>query len=238
MTGLGTIINTGGVIIGGISGLIFGSKIKQRYQDTLMNATGICVLFLGIIGTLEKVLTIDKGILVSQNTMMIISSLAIGSLIGEFLNIEYHFENFGKWLKRITKNTSDNSFVDGFVTTTLTICIGAMAIVGALQDGLIGDTSTLEAKAVLDAIIVLIMSASKGKGCIFAAIPLFIFQGSITLLSKFIEPIMIPLAFNNLSIVGSILIFCVGINLIWEKKVKTANLLPAIIIAVICAYIM
>lgn len=84
-------------------------------------------------------------------------------------------------MKRITKNTSDNAFVDGFVTTTLTICIGAMAIVGALQDGLIGDTSTLEAKAVLDAIIVLVMAASKGKGCIFAAISLFIFQGSITL---------------------------------------------------------
>lgn len=117
-------------------------------------------------------------------------------------------------VERITKNTSDNTFVDGFVTTFF-----------------------LEAKAVLDAIIVLIMSASKGKRCIFAAIPLFIFQTSITLLSGFIELIMTPIAFNNLSIVGSILTFCVGINLIWEKKIKTANLLPAIIIAVICAYI-
>lgn len=237
MIGLGTIINTCGVLIGGVCGLLFGSKIKQRYQDTLMNATGICVLFLGIIGALEKIFTINNETLVSGNTMMIISSLAIGSLIGEFLNIEAHFENFGEWLKRITKNTSDNAFVDGFVTTTLTICIGAMAIVGALQDGLIGDTSTLEAKAVLDAIIVLVMAASKGKGCIFAAIPLFIFQGSITLFSSFIEPVMTPLAFDNLSIVGSILIFCVGINLIWEKKIKIANLLPAIVISVICAYI-
>ncbi|MFQ8704422.1 MAG: DUF554 domain-containing protein [Thomasclavelia sp.] len=237
MIGLGTIINTCGVLIGGVCGLLFGSKIKQRYQDTLMNATGICVLFLGIIGALEKIFTINNETLVSGNTMMIISSLAIGSLIGEFLNIEAHFENFGEWLKRITKNTSDNAFVDGFVTTTLTICIGAMAIVGALQDGLIGDTSTLEAKAVLDAIIVLVMAASKGKGCIFAAISLFIFQGSITLFSSFIEPVMTPLAFDNLSIVGSILIFCVGINLIWEKKIKIANLLPAIVISVICAYI-
>ena len=121
MIGLGTIINTCGVLIGGVCGLLFGSKIKQRYQDTLMNATGICVLFLGIIGALEKIFTINNETLVSGNTMMNISSLAIGSLIGEFLNIEAHFENFGEWLKRITKNTSDNAFVDGFVTTLQSI---------------------------------------------------------------------------------------------------------------------
>lgn len=238
MIGLGTVVNTCAIILGGIGGLLFGSRLHQRYHDTLMSATGICVLFLGITGTMEKILTIQNGQLVSGSSMMIIASLAIGGIIGEFLNIELYFENFGERLKRITKSQEDNTFVDAFVTTTLTVCIGAMAIVGALQDGLAGDISTLQAKAVLDAIIVLVMTASKGKGCIFAAIPVFLFQGSITLLAGLIEPIMTPSAFTNLSLVGSILIFCIGINLVWGKKVKTANLLPAIVISVIFSYVM
>lgn len=237
MIGLGTLINTGAILLGGIGGLLFGSHIEKRYQETLMSAIGICVLFLGIIGTIEKVFVVNSGELVSGHTMMMIASLAIGALIGEFLNIEGHLEHFGEWLKKVTKSQEDNAFVEAFVTTTLTICIGAMAIVGAIQDGLTGDISTLQAKAILDAIIVLIMSASQGKGCLFAAIPVFIFQGSMTLLAKVIEPILTPVAFTNLSLVGSVLIFCIGVNLVWGKKIKTANLLPAIVIAVICSYI-
>ena len=112
-----------------------------------------------------------------------------------------------------------------------------MAIVGAIRDGIYGDPSILAAKAMIDFIIILIMTASKGKGCMFSAIPVFIFQGAITLLSAFIEPIMTDAALNNLSLVGSVLIFCVGLNLIWDKKIKVANLLPSVVLAVVCAYI-
>lgn len=127
--------------------------------------------------------------------------------------------------------------VDGFVTASLTVCIGAMAVVGAIKDGLTGDYSILAAKAVLDFIIIVIMTASLGKGCIFSAIPVAVFQGAITLLAKLIEPIMTETALSYLSMTGSMLIFCVGVNLLWGKKIKVANLLPTIVFAVIWALV-
>ena len=129
------------------------------------------------------------------------------------------------------------NFVDAFVTASLTVCIGAMAIVGAIQDGIFGDYSILATKAVLDLIIILVMTGALGKGCAFSAIPVAILQGTVTLLARFIKPIMTEPALANLSMVGSILIFCVGVNLVWGKKVRVANLLPAIVIAVIMAFV-
>lgn len=136
-----------------------------------------------------------------------------------------------------TGNSRENLFVEGFVTASLTICIGTMAVVGAIQDGVFGDPSTLILKAVLDMLIVCVMTASMGKGCIFAAIPVGIFQGVITVLARAIQPFMTEKVMSNLSLTGSILIFCVGVNLIWEKKLKVANMLPAIVAAVVCAFL-
>lgn len=130
-----------------------------------------------------------------------------------------------------------NGFVDAFVTTSLTICIGAMAIVGSIQDGIMGDWSTLALKGALDCIIVCAMTASMGRGAVFSALPVGVFQGTITLLARFIQPVMTTTALNNLSLVGSMLIFCVGVNLIWGKTFRTANLLPAVVVAVIWALV-
>lgn len=237
MIGLGTIINTAAIIAGGLLGLIFGKKIPERLQDTLMKANGICVLFIGIAGALQEMFTVSDGKVSSGGTMMMIGALAIGAVIGELLNIEHHMERFGEWLKKKTKSDKDTSFVDGFVTASLTVCIGAMAVVGSINDGIYGDYSILTAKAVLDLIIIIIMTASMGKGCIFSAIPVLVFQGSITLLAKLIEPIMTETALSYLSLTGSMLIFCVGVNLVWGKKIKVANLLPSIVIAVIWAVV-
>ncbi len=237
MVGMGTIINVGGIVVGGICGMLFGNRLQQRYQDTLLQATAVCVLFLGISGALQEMMTVADGKLSSGGTMMMIGSFAIGALIGEWLNLEHQLERFGEWLKIKTGSTGDAGFVDGFVTTSLTVCIGAMAVVGAIQDGILGDYSTLAAKAVLDLIIVMIMTVSMGKGCIFSAVPVAIFQGTITLLACFIEPLMTPAALCNLSLVGSIMIFCVGANLLWNLKIRVANLLPALIIAVGWAFL-
>jgi uncharacterized membrane protein YqgA involved in biofilm formation len=141
-------------------------------------------------------------------------------------------EKFGCWLKMKTGNAKDKEFVHGFVTTSLTVCIGAMAIVGAINDGIFGDYSILVAKAALDLVLVMIMTSSMGKGCIFSAIPVGIFQGSVTLLARLVEPLLTVAALSNLSLVGSVLIFCVGINLIWKNTIRVANLLPALIVAV------
>lgn len=237
MFGLGTIINTAAIIIGGLFGFLFGRLLKERHQDSLSMACGICVLFIGIAGALEGMFTVEGTSVVSGGTMMIIASLAIGALIGEIINIEDKFERFGEWLKIKTGNAKDKNFVDGFVTASLTVCIGAMAIVGSIQDGILGDYSILATKAILDLIIIMVMTCSMGKGCIFSAIPVFVFQGSITMLARLIKPLMTEAALANLSLVGSILIFCVGLNLVWGKKVRVANLLPAIVIAVAIAFI-
>ena len=236
MIGLGTIINTAAIILGGIAGGLFGKRLTERYQDTLMKACGLCVIFLGIAGALEKMFTVQNGSIVSGGTMMMIASFAIGSLVGEWINIEHHMNRFGEWLKVKSGNSKDKIFVDAFVTASLTVCVGAMAIVGSIQDGILGDYNTLLMKAILDFVIICVMTASMGKGCAFSAIPVALFQGSITILARGIEPIMTEPALNNLSVVGSMLIFCVGINLVWEKKFKVANMLPAIVVAVIWAF--
>ena len=236
MIGLGTIINTAAIILGGIAGGLFGKRLTERYQDTLMKACGLCVIFLGIAGALEKMFTVQNGSIVSGGTMMMIASFAIGSLAGEWINIEHHMNRFGEWLKVKSGNSKDKIFVDAFVTASLTVCVGAMAIVGSIQDGILGDYNILLMKAILDFVIICVMTASMGKGCAFSAIPVALFQGSITLLARGIEPIMTKPALNNLSLVGSMLIFCVGVNLVWEKKFKVANMLPAIVVAVIWAF--
>lgn len=237
MAGLGTLINVAGILAGGLCGLLFGKKMGGRYQDNLMMANGLCVLFLGIAGAMEKMLAIESGSLKSGSTMMLIGSLAIGALAGEWVNLEKHMESFGIWLKQKTRSEGDAGFVDGFVSASLTVCIGAMAVVGAIQDGIYGDYSILAAKAAMDLIIVMVMTASMGKGCLFSAIPVAVFQGAVTMLARLVEPLMTKTALDNLSLVGSVLIFCVGLNLVWGKKVRVANMLPSVLVAGIWAFL-
>lgn len=237
MLGLGTFYNALGVVFGGLLGLLIGQRLSEDFHETLLKVTGVAVFVLGIAGTLENMLVVHGSHVESHGSMMLILSLVIGTVIGELLKIEEGFERLGTWLKEKTGNEGDSSFVDAFMTTALTICIGAMAVVGAVQDGLTGDTSTLLAKAILDMVIVLVLTVSKGKGAIFAVVPLVILQGLITLLAHLIAPIMTPQALSNLSLVGSSLILCVGINLIWGKRIKVANLLPAVLIAIIWAFV-
>ena len=237
MFALGTIVNTLAIIAGGILGGLFGRLLDERHQETLTRTCGVCTLFIGISGALEGMLTIQSGRIVSGGSLLIIGCLAIGALIGEMLNIEAGFERFGAWLKIKTGNARDKQFINGFVTASLTVCIGAMAIVGAIEDGIQGDPSILLTKSVLDLIIIMVMTCSMGKGCVFSAIPVALWQGGITCFAKLIQPLMTDAALGNLSLVGSVLIFCVGVNLVWDKRIRVANLLPAVLIAVIAAFL-
>ena len=237
MIGLGTIINTAAILAGGLLGALFGRFLHDSAQDTLNKVCGVSTLFIAVTGVLEKMLRVEDGAIVSSGAMLMIGCLAIGAIIGEWLNIEGAFERFGQWLKIKSGNAKDKGFVNAFVTASLTVCIGAMAIVGSIQDGLVGDYSILATKAVLDLIIIMVMSCSMGKGAVFSAIPVAAFQGSITLLAGLLRPLMTDVALHNLSLVGNVLIFCVGINLVWGKKVKVANLLPAIVVAVVVAFL-
>lgn len=237
MIGLGTIINSAAIIVGGVFGLLFGKLLKERVQDTLQKANGVCVLFIGIAGAMEGMLRLSGFTLSSGRSMLIVASLALGALVGELMNIEHWVERFGEWLKIKTGNAKDKDFVNGFVTASLTVCIGAMAVVGSIKDGIEGDISILTTKAILDLIIVMVMTCSLGKGCIFSAIPVAVFQGTITVLARLIKPLMTEAALANLSLIGSVLIFCVGVNLVWGKKIKVANFLPSLVFAVAISFI-
>lgn len=237
MFGFGTIINTVAIVAGGFGGALFGRFLGENVQDTLTKCCGVSTLFIAITGALEQMLAVENGAIVSHGAMLVIGCLTIGAVIGELLNLEGAFERFGEWLKQKTGNAKDKRFVDAFVTASLTVCIGAMAIVGSIEDGITGDYSILATKSVLDFIIIMVMSCSMGRGAVFSAIPVAILQGSITALAGLLRPVMTAAALGNLSMVGNVLIFCVGINLVWGKKVRVANLLPAIVIAVAAAFL-
>lgn len=237
MPGLGTIINTAAIVAGGLLGLLFKNLLTKSMEDTLLKASSVCVLFIGIGGAMSQMLKITDGALATSGSMMLIICFVLGGLVGELLNIEGAFERFGAWLRKKTHNESDSGFLSGFIHASLTVCIGAMAIVGSIQDGLLGDASLLCAKAALDAVIILVMTASMGKGCIFSAIPVGILQGSVTLLARLLQPVFTDAALSNLSLVGSVLVFCVGLNLVWGKKIRVANLLPSLIVSVVWAFL-
>ncbi len=234
MRGLGTIVHFLAVVAGSGIGLLIRSGLKQRFNEILIQACGIATMFIGISGALTGLLKIsDKGVLESANTMLLVASLVIGGLIGEFLNLEMRMEKLGTKLRGIFKSNNDTKFVEGFVTATLVICIGAMAIVGSIQDGLTGDSTMLFTKAMLDFIIVMVFASSLGIGVMFSAIPLLVYQGTITLCAVLISGKMNDTLISYISCIGSVLIFCVGLNLIFDKKIRVSNLLPAVIIPVI-----
>lgn len=230
MIGLGTIINAATVIAGGMVGLMLKKGLKQRFQDIITQALGLSVIFIGISGALKEIFTVGQnGTLETQGIMMMVICIALGAIVGEWIGIEKYTEAFGEFLKRKAKSEGDTKFVDGFVNASLTICIGAMAIVGSLQDGLMGDYSMLATKAILDGVILIVFAANYGIGPIFSVIPLVILQGGVTLLARFIEPFMSQKAISDMSLVGSMLIFCIGINLMFKTKLKVANMLPVLI---------
>lgn len=231
---MGTLINCLAVIGGGALGIAIKGGLPQRVSDLLMQALGLCTMFIGLCGALSGMIQVENGTLVASGTLLLIASLAIGAVAGELLDIEGKMEHLANRIKRIV-HSEDNRFVEGFVTNALVICIGAMAVVGALQDGLMHDSSMLITKAILDGIISMIFASALGIGVLFAAIPLGIYQGSITLMAALVAPYFTTQLITNLSYVGSVLIFGVGINLLFGKQIRIGNLLPALLVPIIAA---
>jgi len=231
---IGTIINCAAVLAGTTVGLALKGGIPQKLQDGIMHAVGLSTIFIGCGGALAGLLTISDGTLGTRYTMLMVLSLVLGAVIGELLNIDDALERLGEWIKKkVPAKLAGSTFVDGFVSASMLFCVGAMAIVGALEDGLNGDYSILSAKSVLDGISSIVFSASLGIGTGFAVFPLLIYQGGITLLAQAIKPYLTDELISQMSCVGSILIFAIGINLIFGKKIKVANLLPAIFLPIV-----
>lgn len=235
MTGIGSVVNAGAIVVGGLVGLAVGSLISKRVQATLVSAMAVGTMFIGAGETFSRMLSVaPDGTMTARGALMLVMSLAIGAVAGELADIDGRLEDFGRWLRRVSRNENDKSFLDGFVTASLTFCIGAMAILGALEDGLRGDPSLLYLKSVMDGIFTIALTASLGKGVIFSAIPILVLQGSVTLASGFLRPVMTPDVLDAISLVGGVLIFCVGWNILWnEKKVRVANMLPSLVVAVV-----
>ena len=233
MVGLGTLINMAAIAAGGTAGLVFRRYLSKSLQTNLMSVMGLVCMFLGTAGTLSLMLRVSGTgpALTSTGAMMMVISFTVGTLIGTILRLGDRFEGFGLWLQRKAGRTGDNGFVGAFVTASLTVCIGAMAVIGAIQDGIAGDYTVLAAKAVLDCVIILIMTSALGVGCIFSAIPVGIFQGLVTLLAFLIGPLLRQAAIDAIGLTGSMMIFAVGVNLVWGKKFSVANMLPTLIFA-------
>lgn len=238
MRGIGTIINVIAVMSGSLLGIFIKGIMKERMQSILMQACGLATMFIGISGTLENMFLVTEGGIRTQGTLLLILSLVIGGFLGEWIDIEDKLDAVGIGLKGIVKSKNDSRFVDGFVTSSLVVCIGAMAVVGSIQDGLTGDYSMLVSKAILDFVITAVFASTMGIGVLFSALPLGIYQGLITLLAVFISPYLTESMISGLSLVGSALIFGVGINLIWEKKLRVGNMIPALLVPIVYEMIM
>ena len=233
MIGIGTIVNVIAVLAGGFVGLFIKKGLSPRLEDMIMKVLGLSTMFIGASGALAGLLSVKDGVISTKGTMLMIFSLVIGSVFGELMRIEDRLETLGEKLKRSVKAGENGRFVEAFVTNTLVICVGAMAIMGSLQDGLSGDPTTLFAKSILDGVIAIVFTSTLGVGAMFAVIPLALYQGGITLLSKFIEPYLVGNMVPDMSYIGSVLIFAIGINLAFGKKFKVGNMLPSILIPVI-----
>lgn len=237
MTGLGTIVNCAAVIVGALIGMLFKKALKERFCELITQSMGLAVIFIYAAGGVGRIIELNKAENGTVQIVMMVLAFTLGSFLGELINIQHLTERFASWLKVKTKSENDNGFVSGFVSASLTICVGAMAVIGPIQDALSHDYSTLFTKAVLDLVIIMVMASAMGKGTVFSVIPLAAVQGSITLIAKLVEPYLTQSAVTNISFVGSMMIFCVGVNLMFDKKIRVANMLPTIIFSVAFSFL-
>lgn len=237
MTGLGTIVNCAAVIVGAIIGMVFKKALKERFCELITQSMGLTVIFIGAAGGIGRIIELNKAENGTAQIVLMVVAFALGSFFGELINIQHQTERFASWLRVKTKSENDTGFISGFVSASLTICVGAMAVIGPIQDALSHDYSTLFTKAVLDMVIVMVIASAMGKGTVFSVIPLAVVQGLITLLAKLVEPLLTDSAITAISFVGSMMIFCVGVNLMFDKKIRVANMLPTIIFAVAFSFL-
>lgn len=223
----GTIVNVVAIFLGCSVGLILKSKFPEKIEKIIMQALGLASLLIGMQMAIK-----------ADNILLVIFSLVIGGVIGEIIDIEAGLERFGERIKRKFKsNNTSERFVEGFLTASLLYCVGSMAIMGAIKEGLSGNPDILYAKSLLDGVTSIAFTAAMGIGVLFSAIPVFLYQGGITLLARNIKDFLSPEIINEMTAVGGILIWGIGFGLLGIKKIKVGNLLPAILVAAFLAAI-
>ena len=238
MPGIGTIVNVAAVICGSLIGILLKKGLSERIQESILKSLGIASMFIGIGCTMAEMLSLNEnGKLETNGIMLMIISLTIGTFAGELLKIEERLEGLGERIKKIKAFSGSSRFTEGFVTATLVTSVGAMAIVGSMQDGLNADPSILFSKSILDFISTMIFASALGIGVTCSALPMGLYQGLITLCAGLLGSVFTAEMISNVSLVGSVLIFCVGINLFAGKRVKVGSMLPSLIVPIIYGFI-
>jgi len=219
------VVNALAIVAGTFVGLLLKKGIPERLNDSIMKALGLCVVFIGI-----------KGLSSGSNTLVLIISMVVGTLIGEVLDLDLRIRNLGDWVEgRFKKKEEGGSLgiAEGFVTATLLFCVGAMAIVGSLQSGLTGNHETIFTKSILDFVAAIIFASTKGIGVAFSAVAVLIYQGSLVLLATWIAPFLSDAVIGEMTAVGSLVILALGLNILGITKIKVMNLVPAIFLPVL-----
>lgn len=237
MPGVGTLIDMSGIIAGGATALAFGKLFSDQMKNMMMTVCGISVFVIGLTGIMQGMLTVTDGAVSVSGSIPLIISLVAGAAIGELLSIEAHIEKLGIRMQGLFGRRDEGTFADGFVKASMVVGIGAMAVMGPITEGLYGDHSVLIAKALFDFVIIMVLTIPYGKGCLFASVPVGILQGGLTLLACQAKTLLTDAALASLTTTGSIMILCLGINLIWNKEIRVANMLPMIIIGVVLSYV-
>ena len=217
---IGTLINSAAIVLGGLLGLLIRKGIRAELEKLIMQGIGLCVVLIGLQGALE-----------TEQTLLMILSIAIGGFLGNFLDLDRRLNQLGTWAQhRLSKNQEGDTFAQGFVTASMIFCVGAMAIVGALDSSIRGDHSTLIAKALLDGITAIVLAGSLGAGVLLSAAAVLVYQGAIALLGTLISPLLTTELITEVSAIGGLLITAIGLNMILDCKIKVMNLLPALLV--------
>ena len=231
---LGTIVNAAAIITGGAAGLVLKKVLSKRITDTVMHAVSLAVLIIGIGGALSAAFTIIDGKIAFEHILIMIISLAIGSVLGELIKIESKLDSFAKFCEnKFTKPGETSTFAQGFITATLVFCVGSMAVVGSLEDGIKGNSDILFAKSTLDGITSMIFASTLGIGVLFSALTVGVYQGAITLLAIVVAPYLSDAVVTQMSFIGSVLILAIAMNMLQITKIKVGNMLPAIFIPIV-----
>ena len=220
---LGTFVNMIAVILGGSIGMFLGSRFPKKLSDSLMKALGLCTLLIGISG-------LSKG----ENQLITIISMAVGTAIGEVLDLDKKLSDLGNSVEKRFKKEGENvTIAEGFVNASLLFCVGAMTIVGSLQSGLVGDNSMIYTKSLLDFTAAIIFASTLGVGVLLSALPILIYQGGIVLLAHFLAPFLTDAVIGDMTVTGSLIIIGLALNMIGVTKLKVMNMVPAIFLPIL-----
>lgn len=235
MPGTGTLVNAVLVVVGSAIGLLLKKAIPERFKESMVQALAFATMTIGITGVINASSSVIEGGRLSGNyIMLMVISLAVGTFIGELINIEKRLNKMGSFLeKKFSSKETESTFAKGFVTASLVFCVGSMAILGSLNDGILHDPTILITKSILDMIMALIFASTMGIGVMFSVFTVVIYQGLITLCASFIAPVLTETVISQMSLVGSVLIMGIGFNFIYKPELKLANMLPSMFIPLV-----